>query len=56
MMSRPPFLAITLHQQWAWKLENIVTLSKPIECRGFQKLWTPDESIITRLPLGDATA
>ncbi len=37
--------------RWAWKLENIVTLPEPIECRGFQKLWRPGESIIARLPV-----
>ncbi|NQW16284.1 MAG: hypothetical protein HQ478_02245 [Chloroflexi bacterium] len=35
--------------RFAWHLENILTLPEPIPCRGMQKLWTPDQTVIDQI-------
>ncbi|MFI6489868.1 ASCH domain-containing protein [Streptomyces sp. NPDC050564] len=32
--------------QWHWKLTDIRTLSKPLDCRGERGLWTPAPALV----------
>lgn len=33
-------------ERWAWRLEDVRALSEPVECRGYQGLWTPPEEVV----------
>src|SRR5574337_417874 len=35
--------------QWGWILDDVFDLPQPVECRGFQKLWTPKPNILHRV-------
>ncbi len=36
--------------RFAWQLENVVRLAKPIPCRGAQGLWIPSCEVMDQLP------
>ena len=35
--------------RWAWALDNVRVLDKPVPCRGQQRLWTPGEETINQI-------
>lgn len=35
--------------RYAWELENIVIIDPPVECRGYQGLWTPSDEILEKV-------
>jgi len=37
---------------YGWVLEDVVAVDPPVERRGYQKLWTFDESLLPRVPAG----
>lgn len=62
-LSKSPSVAANIHLQtslelavgnwaqgrYAWKLENIRALPEPIECKGNQGLWSPDQQTQDKL-------
>lgn len=35
---------------FGWVLEDVEAFDKPIECRGFQKLWNPKPDVLAQVP------